>query len=150
MATDDEPTNVDGDYLEKCVPWTGEEKDLPLGVIGLPQGIDILDLIKSVTVFDDNTETGLAVVKASVIKKGMKLANAALWEPRIEAIGLAGIRIIDPDGGQHLTRFPVEGSSIGSWWASVGVDGLPRHTDGLAMWAIRRLRMKINGGGVHF
>ena len=146
----DEPTNKGGDYLEKCVPWTGEEKDLPTGVIGLPAGIDVLDLVKTVAVFDDSTETGLAEIKPAEVKKGMKLANAKMWESRIEAIGPAGIRIIDPDGGQHLTRFPVEGSSVGSWWASVGVDGLPRHTDGLAMWAIRRLRMKIMGGGVQF
>lgn len=145
---DDGETTVE-DWLEKCVPFTGFEKDLPVGVIGLPNGIDILDLVKSVVVFDDNTEDGLGEVKVADLKKGMKLASANLWEKRVAAVG-SNIRIVDADGGTQLTRFPVEGSNMGSWFESIGVNGLPRHTDGLAMWAINRLRMKINGGGVHF
>jgi hypothetical protein len=139
---DDDSIIDESNWLERCVPWTGLERDLPAGVIGLPQGINVLDLVKSVTIFDDNTESGLAEIKPKDVTKGMKLANCKMWESRIEAIGAAGIRIIDPDGGRQLTRYP-------EWYESLSADGVnPRHTDGLAMWAIRKLRMKIAGPGV--
>ena len=145
IAGKDEDSTIDEtNWLEKCVPWTGLERDLPLGVIGLPQGINVVDLVKSVTIFDDNTESGLAEIKPADIKAGMKLASAKMWESRIEAIGASGIRIVDPDGGRQLTRYP-------EWYESLSADGVnPRHTDGLAMWAVRKLRTKMAGPGVHF
>ena len=93
----------DDDYLEHCVPWTGIEKDLPTGVIGLPPATNIIDLIKRVVVFDDNSDTGLAEIKPSDLKAGDKPVGAKMWEDRITAIG-ARIRIIDPNGGAQLTR----------------------------------------------
>jgi hypothetical protein len=129
-------------WLDKCVPWTGLERDLPLGVIGIPETINILDLVKSVTVFDDDTESGLKEIKPSQVKKGMKLAGAKMWETRIHAIGAGSIRIVDPDGGKQKTRE--------QWYHSLSVDGAnARHTDGLAMFAVRKLRMEIMGKGIH-
>lgn len=133
---------LDDDWMEHCVPWTGLERDLPLGVIGLPQTINILDLVKSVTIFDDDTENGLREIKPSEVKTGMKLAGAKMWESRINAVGAAGIRIVDPDGGKQKTRK--------QWYESLSVDGINRrHTDGLAMFALRKLRTKVVGEGIH-
>lgn len=138
----DDEIQPDDDWMEHCVPWTGLERDLPLGVIGLPETINILDLVKSVTVFDDDTESGLKEIKPSEVKKGMKLAGAKMWESRINAVGAAGIRIVDPDGGKQKTRR--------QWYESLSVDGVNRrHTDGLAMFALRKLRTKIVGEGIH-
>jgi len=134
---------IEDDYLEHCVPWTGIEKDRAAGVIGLPAGVDILDLIKTVTVLDPTVESGFMEIVPDQLTKSMKPIAATLFEDAIEAMGSASIRIIDPDGGAQLTRR--------QWYDALSADGVsPRHTDGLAMWAVNRLQMKINGGGVHF
>ena len=137
-------TTIEDDYLEHCVPWTGIERDRAVGVIGLPAGVDILDLIKTVTVLDRNRRERLQLeIVPDQLTKSMKPIAATLLEDAIEAMGSASIRIIDPDGGAQLTRR--------QWYDALSADGVsPRHTDGLAMWAVNRLQMKINGGGVHF
>ena len=134
---------IEDDYLEHCVPWTGIERDRPVGVIGLPANVDVIKLIETVTVLDENAESGIAEIKPSQVVEGMSPNAAKMWEDAIEAMGSASIRIIDPDGGAQLTRR--------QWYDALSADGVcPRHTDGLAMWAVNRLQMKINGGGVHF
>lgn len=128
------------DWLEHCVPWTGLERDLPAGVLGIPQTINILDLILSVTILDVQHHQ-LATIDPSLVKPGMKIANCTMWEDGIKEIGPDSIRIVDPDGGQQLTRK--------QWYDSLSADGVnPRHTDGMAMMALRKLRSKISGPGV--
>lgn len=130
------------DYLEHCVPWTGPEKDLPAGIVGMPAGIFITDLIKSVTVIDPQSETGLNVIPYENVKHDMKIINVKLNEEVIKEIDPDGriIMLVDPDGGKHITRE--------EWFNTPARNGNPRETDGLALWAATRIYLKARGGGV--
>lgn len=134
-------------FLEKCVPWTGFEKDLPAGVIGLPNTINILQLVKNVTIFDDNTDSGVRTIKYTELAKemeknpGMSVVNCEMWDERIKRMGINSIKITDPDGGKQLTMF--------DWFNSISEDGInKRQTNGLAMWALNKIRSKVSGPGV--
>lgn len=132
-----------GNFLEFCVPWTGFEKDLPVGVIGIPNTINILQLVKNVIIFDDDTEDGLRTIKVKDVQEGMSIVNCELWNSRIEAMNINSIKIKDPNGGKELNMW--------EWYNSISADGKnPRHTNGLAMWALNKLRSKSSGPGVKF
>jgi hypothetical protein len=125
------------DWLPQCIPFTGVGADQTTGVIGLPADIFVEDLVKTVVVFDDNTEDGLAEIKKADLKKGMKIANIKFWEKRIPA----DVQVVD-EVGKAMSRE--------AWFHSISpVTGKERQTDGLAIWAAKKLNIKVNGGGVH-
>ena len=127
--------------MEGCIPFTGIEADIPDGVIGLPAGIFAETLIKSVVVFDDNTETGLAEVKRVDLKGDEKIVNVKFWEERInEMLTGSGIWIVDANG-KKMSRE--------DWFNSLSpITGKPRQTDGLAIFAMKKLNWLATGGGV--
>lgn len=124
------------DWLAGCIPFTGVGADQTTGVIGLPSGIFVEDLVKSVIIFDDGTEDGLREIKKADLKKTDKIANLKFWEARIPA----GVLVVDANG---------VAMSREAWFNSLSpVTGEPRHTDGLAIWAAKKLRLMQTGGGV--
>lgn len=136
------------DWLPRCVPFNGIEADVPAGIIGLPEGIFIEDLIKEVIIFDNDTEDGLKTLKVTnavpltdMVKPGMKVANLKFWETRIATmLQGSGPWIIDADGNKMTRK---------EWFDSISpVTGEPRHTDGLALRAMAKLNWLTTGGGV--
>jgi hypothetical protein len=129
------------DPLE-CVPWTGLEKDTPAGVNGLPADVFITDLITAVVVIDTTKPEGIAEIPYENVKHDMKIINVKLNEGAINAIDPEGriIKIVDPDTQKGLTRR--------EWFDTPALDGEPRRTDGLAMWAAVRVNLKARGGGI--
>jgi hypothetical protein len=124
------------DWLGGCIPFAGIGVDQTTGVIGLPANIFVEDLVKSVIIFDDETEDGLKTILKKDLKKTDKIANLKFWEARIPA----GIQVIDVNG---------KAMSREDWYNSLSpVTGEPRHTDGLAIWAAKKLRTMQTGGGV--
>jgi hypothetical protein len=105
-----------------CLPFTGPEAMMPLGVIISTPGITIEDLI----VDTKKTPTG-------------KTFDVILDEEVISEIsgpdGL-GILIVDATGGGNMTRQ--------QFYDSHG------QRDGLKGWAVRHLYLKEHGGGVHY
>jgi hypothetical protein len=131
--------NNDANWLE-CIPWTGYEKDFPVGVI-LPPGIrDVTKLIKSVTILDAEIDEGFRVIKKSEATADMDIINVQLNENSIamivgsEGANSTAIVIVHPNGGKQHSRL--------KWWNDV------HHTDGLAMWAGTRFRRHLIGSGV--
>ncbi len=131
--------NNEANFLE-CVPWTGFEKDFPVGVI-LPPGIrDVTKLIKSVTILDAEIDEGFRVIKKSEATADMDIINVQLNENSIAMIvGPQGsdselIVLVHPNGAKQYTRL--------GWYNNV------KHTDGLAMWAGTRFRRNLIGSGV--
>lgn len=125
------------DWLDGCIPFTGIGADQTDGVIGFPEDIFVEDLVKTVIVFDDSTEDGLAEIKKADLKPGMKIANVKFWEARIPA----DVQVVDAIGNSMSRE---------AWFHSISpVTGQERQTDGLAIWAATKMRIKINGGGVH-
>ena len=134
---DKEMPNEEIDWLDGCIPFTGVGADQTTGVIGLPEGIFVEDLVKTVIVFDDNTEDGLAEIKKADLKPEMKIANIKFWEARIPA----DVLVVDAIGNSMSRE---------AWFHSISpATGEERQTDGLAIWAAKKLRMKIDGKGVH-
>lgn len=131
----------EGNWLEKCVPFEGIEADIPDGIIGLPAGIFAEELIKSVIVFDDNTEDGLAEIKRVDLKGNEDIVNVKFWEARIAALLTgSGIWIVDVNG-KKMSRE--------DWFNSISpVTGVARQTDGLAIFAMKKLNWLSTGGGV--
>lgn len=131
--------NNDANWLE-CIPWTGFEKDFPVGVILPPSIRDVTRLIKSVTILDAEIDEGFKIIKKSEVTVDMDILNVQLNENSIAMIvGSAGadseaIVIVHPNGGKQYTRL--------GWYNNV------KHTDGLAMWAATRLRSHLIGPGV--
>ncbi len=142
MPTDNEIEDQDEDWLPHCVPFSGIEADQPTGILGLPAGIFAEDLVKEVIIFDDNTEDGLRTVKKTEITPDMKIANLKFWEARIASlIEASGIWVVDVDGKKMSRK---------EWFDSISpITGEPRHTDALAIWAMRKLYRGQTGGGVH-
>ena len=128
-------------WLGDCIPFTGIEADIPDGVIGLPAGIFAETLVKSVVVFDDNAETGLAEIKRVDLKGDEKIVNVKFWEGRIkELLTGSGIWIVDANG-KKMSRE--------EWFNSISpVTGLARQTDGLAIFAMKKINWLATGGGV--
>jgi hypothetical protein len=109
------------DWIE-CLPFTGPEAQMPLGVIISTPGIMIEDLILDTK----KTKTG-------------KVYDVVLDEDLIKEISGAdgtGILIEDATGQGHMTRQ--------QFYDSHG------QRDGLKGWAIRKIYLKEHGGGVHF
>jgi hypothetical protein len=134
------------DWLPQCVPFTGVGADQTTGVEGLPADVFVEDLVKTVIVFDDNTEDGLAEIRKSelaelakkIAPEKVKIANIKFWEARIPA----DVLVIDALG---------KAMSREAWFHSISpVTGEERKTDGLAIWAAKKMRLITNGGGVHF
>jgi hypothetical protein len=126
----------DKDWLGNCIPFTGVGADQTTGVIGLQSGVFVEDLVKSVIIFDDETEDGLREIKKKDLKKDDKIANLKFWEARVPP----GVLVVDVNG-KAMTRE--------AWFYSISpVTGVSRQTDGLAIWASKKLRRSQTGGGV--
>jgi hypothetical protein len=132
------PLSEDG-WLDQCVPFTGVGVDQTLGTDGLPDGIFVEDLVRSVVIFDDNTKDGLREVSKAEFRnmgKIAQIANVKFFEARVPD----GLQVKDVNG-KAWTR---EG-----WYNSISpITKKPRHTDGLAIWAAKKLRLIQTGGGV--
>jgi hypothetical protein len=123
-----------------CVPFTGFEKDFPIGVILPPSIRDVTKLIKFVTILDAESDEGFKVIKKNEVTADMDILSVQLNENSIAMIvGPQGadselIVLVHPVGGKQFTRL--------GWFENV------KHTDGLAMWAATRLRRHLIGSGV--
>lgn len=117
-----------GSWLE-CIPWTGQEKDLPLGYNTVVPGLDVMTLIKRVEVLDAEEDAGYREVKRSEVKHGDVIIGAVLNEKSTKKIcdtyGGSWIRIKDANSGKNYNRI--------EWKEKFG-------TDGLELLAIRNLR----------
>ena len=136
----DSDSEVEGeDWLEHCVPWTGFERDLPVGIIGIPNTMNVFSFIKSVTIFDDDVEGGVRTgVKLKDLVPGMQVSDAELWTKRLEPF-LTIIRVVEADGGAKKT--------LEEWYNTISADGVtPRHTNGLTMYALTKIRASLASG----
>jgi hypothetical protein len=112
-------------WLE-CIPFGSKDKDLPCSV-QFTVGINIIDLIKSITVLDAQSEEGFRVLKTRELTKDMVIIDVELNEKSIaKIVGSQGadsnaIILIDPDGHTRYTRL--------GWYESHG------GKDGLAAYA---------------
>jgi hypothetical protein len=107
-------------WLE-CLPFTGPEAEMPLGVIITTPGITVEDLILDTK----KTRTG-------------KVYSVTLDEDVIKEISGAdgsGILIVDAVGRGNMTRQ--------QFYDTHG------QRDGLKGWALRKIYMNTHGGGVH-
>ncbi len=128
-------TGEDGqqNWLE-CIPWTGQEKDLPLGYTTVVPGLDVMNLIKRVEVMDAEEDAGYRTVKKAEVKKGDVIIGAVLNENTtkkiVETYGGSWIRLKDANSGKNYNRM--------EWYNKFG-------TDGLELLAIRNLRNPMTG-----
>lgn len=117
-----------GNWLE-CLPWTGQEKDLPLGYTTKVPGLDVMNLIKRVEVMDAEEDAGYREIKKSQMKPGDVVIGAQLNENTTKKIadtyGGDWIRLKDANSGKNYSRM--------EWRQKFG-------TDGLELLAIRNLR----------
>jgi hypothetical protein len=105
-----------------CLPWTGEEKDLPNnGQIRCP-GMTVLDFIHEVV---------RAPVSNAVIKV---VIDEDVYNTVIGVYGQRGIVLAESDGSNNLLTRK-------EWKDKYG-------TDGLALWAIKSLYHQDTGYGV--
>ena len=135
-----DPANQ-ANYLD-CLPWTGYEKNTPVGYI-LPPGIkNITSFIKSVVILEAEVDEGFVIIKKKDVQPGDQIINVQLNENSLAAVlGSNGpdseaIQLIDPVNGAKYTRL--------GWYNNHG------QTDGLAMLAASRLIASLRGPGVHF
>lgn len=116
------------DWLE-CIPWTGMEKDLPVGYTTKVPGLNIIKFIKSVEILDGESEEGSRFIKMAERKEGDIIIGVKLNEKSIERVvanyGPSWIVLKHANGGKSYNRL--------AWRDKYG-------TDGLALLAIRNLR----------
>jgi len=131
------PTDEEIEKWLPCLPWTGEERDLPLGGISKIPGFDPVMLVNRWEVLDAESEAGSRLVKAAELKPKDLIIGARINERSVlELVSTYGPRFIvlaeaDPgleiEGAKKLTRE--------EWHAKYG-------TDGLALWALRNKRFQ--------
>jgi hypothetical protein len=73
------------DWLE-CVPWTGEERDLPLGEQTKIPDFRAVDLVKAWEVLDVQSELGFKVVPTKALSASDKIIGAQINENSVKAI----------------------------------------------------------------
>ncbi len=131
------PTDEEIEKWLPCVKWTGEERDLPRGGNSKIPGFDPTKLVNRWEVLDAESEAGSRFVKAAELKHDDLIIGARLNEMSIlRLVANYGPRFVvlaeaDPgleiEGARMLTRE--------EWHTKYG-------TDGLSLWAIRRMRFK--------
>lgn len=127
------PLDADGNWLE-CIPWTGQEAQLPLGYTIVIPGMTLSQLIYRVEVLDAEEEAGYKVVKKSEVKPGDIVIGVELNENSIKKVvdtyGGDWIRIKDANAGKDYNRM--------TWRDKFG-------SDGMELCAIKDLRSKQKG-----
>lgn len=131
------PTDEEIEKWLPCIPWTGEERDLPRGGNSKIPGFSPLKLVNRWEVLDAESEAGSRLVKAAELKPDDLIIGARINEMSVlRLVANYGPRFVvlaeaDPgleiEGAKMLTRE--------EWHAKY-------HTDGLALWAIRNKRFK--------
>ena len=133
------PTEIDTDVeLETwlpCVPWTGEERDLPRGGYSKIPGFDPVKLVNRWEVLDAEAEEGSRMVKAAELKPGDLIIGAKMNEKSIKRlVATYGPRFVvleEADPGLESAGY--RKLTCEQWHTKYG-------TDGLALWAIRNKR----------
>lgn len=127
------PLDESGNWLE-CIPWTGQEAQLPLGYTITIPGMTMSQLIYRVEVLDAEELEGFREVKKSEIKPNDVVIGVKLNENSVK-------KIVDQYGGDWIR---IKGSNAGknynrmTWRDEFG-------TDGMELCAIKDLRAQIKG-----
>lgn len=129
---DGQPVEDSGDGWLECVPWTGQEKDLPAGYTVKVPGLDPMKFVQKVELLDAEVDEGSRFVKVNELKKGDIIIGAKLNENSIKRVeanyGPDWCRLKSANGGKNFNRY--------EWREAFG-------TDGLALLAVRNLRARV-------
>ena len=110
---------VEEDWLE-CVPWTGSEKDLPVGEITTIPNFRAIDLVRRWEVLDVEEDEGFRVVRAAEIKPTDKIIGCQINEKAfakvVSTYGKNFFMAARANGGKKYNRW--------EWKANFGSDVL--------------------------
>lgn len=76
---------VESEWLE-CIPWTGQEKDLPVGEVIIVPNFRAMDLVKRWEVLDVEEDAGFRTVKFSEIKPTDKIIGCVINENSFDKV----------------------------------------------------------------
>lgn len=115
-----------------CVPWTGEEKDLPRGGYSKVPKLLPESLVNRWEVLDAEAEDGSRLVKKADLKPGDLIIGAKMNQKSIERLeanyGPRFMVLAEADAQMETAMLTRE-----AWREKYG-------TDGLALWALRNVR----------
>ena len=117
------------EWLE-CVPWSGEEKDLPVGEETRIPGFRAIDLVRRWEVLDVEEESGFRTVKKSELKPTDIIIGAVINENAFDKlIETYGRRFFVAKHTEHKTKM-----DRWEWKATIGGDVLE-------LEALKQMRM---------
>jgi hypothetical protein len=119
-----------------CVPWTGEERDLPVGEQTRIPDFRAMDLVRRWEVLDVESDEGFKVVKKEELKPSDKIIGAQINENAVNAI-------VKTYGKRFFVAYRADPSD-----SKPGGDGFDRwewydkfgHTDVLELEALKQIR----------
>lgn len=116
----------------ECVPWTGEERDLPLGEQTKIPDFRAIDLVRRWEILDVESDEGFKVVKKEELKPSDKIIGAQINENSVKAIKKAyGERWFVANRADGKGPFTRE-----EWYANFG------GADVLELEALKQIRQK--------
>ncbi len=132
---------AENDWLDGICNYEGPEADLPMGGHSRIPDWYPEKVAKSWLVMDAESDEGVVEKKTKELMKGDIIIGVTLNEKTIAAIAKSY--------GPNF--YLIKGANAGSWmtpeqWAQAHPD-MP---NGLGLVAIRNMRRKLGGGGVHF
>ena len=106
-------------WLE-CIPWTGSEKDLPVGEVTTIPNFRALDLVRRWEVLDVEEESGFRTVKRAEIGPNDKIIGCVINENAfnkvVETYGQNFFKAARANGGKQFNRW--------EWKSAYGSDVL--------------------------
>lgn len=132
---------TDSNWLDGICEYRGAEADLPLGGHSKIPGWYPEKVARSWMVMDAETDEGTATRKTSELKPDDIIIGVYLNPKTLAAIYSTY--------GQDF--YLIKGANAGNWLTpSEWKAAHPDMPDGLGLVALRNMRRKISGGGVHF
>ncbi len=111
-----------------CLPWSGQEADLPAGGTYKVPGLTAIKFVKEWEVLDAESEEGSIYVKSKDLKDTDLIIGAVMNEKSIN-------RVVNTYGPNFVTLKDAHGNSktLMQWYDE-------HHTDGMELLAIREKR----------
>jgi hypothetical protein len=130
-----EPEEID---WNECVPWTGEERDLPVGEQTRIPDFRAMDLVRRWEVLDTESDEGFKVVKKEELKPSDKIIGAQINEKAVD-------KIVQTYGKRFIVfaRADGVGPLLDRWeWYAMTANAAGIGADVLELEALKQIRQK--------